>query len=92
MPVDKVTMAAVCRTQGHNLASLQNEVIRDPRTADMFPQFKIICTKCGGTLEEISQDVRVRRSGKRRSNGKDAPALSSPPPPIDSASSAEDEL
>lgn len=87
MPIDKITMAAVCRVHGHNLASLQSEILRNPKTGDVFPQFKIICTKCGGDLDEIAQDVRARRgkvSATRGRRTENTPTLSSPPPPIGS--------
>jgi hypothetical protein len=93
MAIDKSVLSAVCRVHGHNLASLQSEVVRDPRSGDLIPQFKIICVKCGADLDEIAQDVRARRSGGKRKEREAGPALSSPPPPItESPNAAVDEL
>lgn len=88
MTIDKTVLSAVCRVHGHNLASLQTEMIKDPRSGGLIPQFKILCVKCGATESEIALDVRVRRSsGKRRARGSSAEeaALLSPPPPIDAS-------
>ena len=97
MPMDRVTMTAVCRLQGHDIVSLMESEVVEPRSGTLVPQMKILCRKCGGNLEEISQDVRARkgervvaRLPKRRSNAEPEPTLPSPPPPM--SNGAEEEL
>lgn len=97
MPMDRVTMTAVCRLHGHDIVSLMVEEAVEPKSGVLVPQMKILCRKCGGSLEEISQDVRARKAERvvarlpvRRSNARVEPTLSSPPPPI--SDGAEEEL
>jgi hypothetical protein len=97
MPMDRATMRAVCRAQGHDIFSLMESEAVEPRSGILVPQMKILCRKCGGNLEEISLDVRARkeervvaRLPKRRSNAEPEPTLPSPPPPM--SSGAEEEL
>lgn len=95
---DRNVMASVCRSVngggGHIIASLQTDVAVHPSTGQLLPQFTIICTRCGATLQDINEDIRVRRgaTGKRRPRGTAAePALSSPPP-IGNTVGVEEEL
>ncbi len=97
MSFDKIVMASVCRmsvSSGHHLQSFITETMVEPRSGALVPQYKILCIRCGASLEELNEDVRVRRSAgatrRKRRGAEPEPALSSPPPPI--GSSAEEEL
>jgi hypothetical protein len=86
MAFDKEVMRVVCRAQGHSIVSLRVEEALTPK-GDAVASYKVLCTQCGGSLEEIGQEIRAGRSGKtrqRKPKGEDAPssALSDPPPPI----------
>ena len=87
MSMDRNVMANVCRMPsggGHNMASILTGMVKDPSTNTLIPQYEVLCTRCGGTLDSIAEDVRARRSGKVGRRAKNAPTLLSPPPPIGS--------
>lgn len=91
--MDKSVMVNVCRVSvGHNMITMQTGMIKDPKNDVLIPQFEIICTRCGGNLDQISEEVRTRRSsGKRKpKEAATVSSLSSPPAPIGIARQEEE--
>lgn len=91
--MDKVALVSVCRVSGHCVTSLPVNGLMEPKNGMIIPQYKIICTRCGGNQDEISQETRARRSGGKRGvkeNRVAVSSLGSPPPPISSQQEIDD--
>jgi hypothetical protein len=59
-------------TVRHNIQSLRTAEMIDPHTKTIVGEYKLICSGCGQSLEEIHSPKKTRKP--RKKNGEEAPA------------------